>query len=60
MPDTSMISASAGQSLPARVETASILWSRTTTVAPASGPAPVPSIKVPPINTFMFWILFVA
>jgi len=42
---------------PARVAIASIRRSRTTTVAPATGPAPVPSISVPPFSTFMSALL---
>src|SRR5690242_313553 len=53
MPETSIISASCGHSPAALVVTASILSPRITIVAPACGPAPVPSISVPPSSTFI-------
>src|SRR6266513_1841859 len=53
MPETSMISASAGQSLWVRVITASMRLSRNTIVAPWTGAAPVPSISLPPLRIFI-------
>src|SRR6266566_6830698 len=52
-PDTSMISASAGQSLWLRVVTAAIRSSRSTIVAPSTGAAPVPSSSLPPLRIFI-------
>src|SRR5277367_5645910 len=57
IPETSMISASCGHSPAGSVVTASIRWSRITTVAPATGPAPVPSISLPPFSTFISALL---
>ncbi len=53
MPETSMISASSGHSPAPCVVTASIRWSRITTVASVTAPAPVPSISLPPFSTII-------
>ena len=48
-----MISASAGQSPRAWVSTASIRSSRIMIAAFSTGPAPVPSISLPPLSTLI-------